>query len=81
MSDHAPIHRNGQPGLDEPHADFQRVRDLFARAASPVRGGDQRSRFLDVLAEINAFCDRHPDARLEEVSAIRQITLRALEID
>lgn len=81
MKEHAPTQRSGNPAAEVSQADFQRVRDLLAKAASPIRGGDQRSRFLDVLAEINAFSDRHPDARLDEVSAIRQITMRALEID
>jgi hypothetical protein len=81
MTEYAASGGNGETVMDGQHADFQRIRDLLARAASPVRSGDQRSRFLDVLAEINAFCDRHPDVRLDEVSAIRQITMRALEID
>ncbi|MGH7503442.1 MAG: hypothetical protein ACREL7_17075 [Longimicrobiales bacterium] len=65
---------------DAVYADFERIRDLLARAAMPP-GGDQRTRFLDVLAELDAFTNRHPEVRLDEVSAIRQITLRALEID
>jgi hypothetical protein len=81
MTEYAASGGNGEAVMDGQHADFQRIRDLLARAASPVRSGDQRSRVLDVLAEINAFCDRHPDVRLDEVSAIRQITMRALEID
>jgi hypothetical protein len=79
---------NGQAAAgsstDASFADLQRIRELLARAASPKlskRGVDQRSRFIDVLAEIDAFIDRHPHSRLDEVSAIRQITVRALEID
>lgn len=81
MTEQATTGRNGDLAAHGPHAEFQRIRDLLAKAASPVRSGDQRTRFLDVLAEINAFCDRHPNVRLDEVSAIRQITMRALEID
>lgn len=79
---------NGQAAAassrDASFADLQRIRELLASAASPKpskRGEDQRSRFIDVLAEIDAFIDRHPHSRLDEVSAIRQITVRALEID
>jgi hypothetical protein len=61
---------------------YQRIRDLLVKAAAPAETGfTQRARFLDVLAEVDRFMDRYPDARSAEVTAIRQITVRALEID